>query len=127
LTAWRRIIFPDGTNVDLDTMPSGYAGFKDLVDDHYWTLFKDAMLVSMFSAGIQLSQSQAANGQNISNQQVMAAAIGQELGQVGMEVARRDLDIQPTIEIRPGYQFNIMVNKDMVMPAWADPRETGKQ
>jgi type IV secretory pathway VirB10-like protein len=97
------------------------------VDDHYWTLFKDAMLVSMFSAGIQLSQPQAANGQNISNQQVMAAAIGQELGQVGMEVARRDLEIQPTIEIRPGYQFNIMVNKDMVMPAWADPRETGKQ
>ena len=33
-------------------------------------------------------------------------------------MAERNMDIQPTIQIRPGYQFNIMVNKDIILPPW---------
>lgn len=72
----------------------------------------------MFSAGIQLSQPQAQNGENYNSSQIIAGALGQQLGQLGMQLAQRNLNIQPTIEIRPGYAFNIVVTKDMILPTW---------
>lgn len=34
--------------------------------------------------------------------------------QLGHPLIMRNLNIAPTIEIRPGYRFNVMVSKDMV-------------
>ena len=124
LTAWRRIIMPDASSIDLDLMPgsdrSGFAGFEDQVNSHYLKIFGAAALMSVFSAGIQLSQPQATNGQNYSATQTIAGAIGQQMGELGEEIARRNMQIQPTIEIRQGYLFNVMVTKDIVMPPWVD-------
>ncbi|WP_120295139.1 TrbI/VirB10 family protein [Paraburkholderia sp. BL23I1N1] len=66
------------------------------------------------SCRCQLSQPQATNGENYSSQQIVASSLGLQLGQLGMQLAQRGLDIQPTLEIRPGYRFNIMVTKDVV-------------
>ncbi len=122
LVVWQRLIYPDGSSLTLDNMTgadrSGYAGFNDKVNNHYAKLFGNAIFLSMFSAGIQLSQPQASNGENYSSSQIIAGALGQQLGQLGMKMAERNMDIQPTIEIRPGYQFNIMVNKDIILPPW---------
>lgn len=123
LIAWHRIIFPDASSINLDTMPgadqSGFAGFRDQVNNHYWRIFGNAFMLSLFAAGIQLSQPQQQTNM-LTNQQTIAAAIGQQLGQLGMEMTRRNMDIQPTITIRPGYRFNVMVTKDMVLPRpWA--------
>ena len=52
------------------------------------------------------------------SQQIMAAALGQQLGMLGMQQARRNLNMQPTLEIRPGYQFSIMITKDMIVEPW---------
>jgi type IV secretion system protein VirB10 len=98
---------------------SGYAGFTDRVNNHYWRIFGNAFMLSLFSAGIQLSQPQASNGSNISSQQTVAGALGQQMGELGEEVTRRNMQIQPTLEIRPGYAFNVMVTKDLVMPLWS--------
>lgn len=123
LVAWQRIIYPDGSSVSLDLMPgadtSGYAGFTDQVSNHYWRIFGNAFMLSLFSAGIQLSQPQSDSqfgGYN--SQQILAAEIGRQLGQLGMEMARRNMRIQPTLEIRPGYRFVVMVTKDIVLPPW---------
>lgn len=122
LVAWNRIIFPDGSSISLEGMPgadqSGFAGFNDLVDNHYWRTFGNAALLSLFSAGIQLSQPRAAVSGTYNSQQIMAAAIGRQLGQLGMQLTQRNLNIQPTLEIRPGFQFSVMVTKDMVLPQW---------
>lgn len=122
LVAWNRIIYPDGSSLDLGSMPGadqgGYAGFRDKVNNHYWKVFGDAMMLSLFSAGIQLSQPQSSVGQGYDNQQIVAASIGQQLGQAGMQITQKNLNIQPTLEIRPGYRFNIMVTKDMVLSPW---------
>ncbi|WP_277594432.1 TrbI/VirB10 family protein [Pseudomonas chlororaphis] len=122
LVAWTRIIYPDGSSVDLGKMPgadqAGYAGFADQVNNHLGKVFTNALLLSVFSAGIQLSQPQAQNGENTNNQQVVASSIGQQMGELGSEMARRGLNIAPTIEIRPGYNFNIMVTKDMILKPW---------
>lgn len=122
LAAWRRIIYPDGSSLSLDNMPGsdmgGYAGFKDQVNNHYARIFGNALLLSVFSAGIQLSQPQASNGENTNSSQIIAASIGQQMGQLGMQMAQRNMNIQPTLEIRPGYEFNIMVTKDIILPTW---------
>jgi type IV secretion system protein VirB10 len=120
--AWNRIVFPDSSSLTLDSMPgadqAGLAGFKDQVDNHYIRTFGQAFLLSLFSAGIQLSQPRGAVQGTYNAQQIGAAAIGQQLGQLGMQIARRNLYMQPTLEIRPGFEFTIAVNKDMVLPPW---------
>jgi type IV secretory pathway VirB10-like protein len=122
LVGWRRIIYPDGSSVSLDLMPgtdqSGYAGFHDQVNNHLWQIFGNALLLSAFSAGVQLSQPQATNGQNYNSAQIVAGALGMQLGELGMQLAQRGMNMQPTLQIRPGYEFNIMVTKDIILPVW---------
>lgn len=126
LVAWNRIIYPDASSLSLGMMPGsdqgGYAGFKDKVNNHYGRIFGSAVLMSLFSAGIQLSQPQASNGENYSSSQIIAASLGQQMGDLGMDMARRGLDIAPTIEIRPGYNFNVMVTKDIILKPWRGNR-----
>jgi type IV secretion system protein TrbI len=123
LVAWNRIIYPDASSIDLGKMPgadeSGYAGFNDRVDDHFLKTFGSAILLSVVSAGVQLSQG---NGNNqtsgLTSQQTIAASLGEQLGQLGQETARRNMQVQPTLEIRPGYRFTIIVTKDIVLRPW---------
>lgn len=123
LIAWNRVIYPDGSSLDLGMMPGvdqgGYAGFQDQVNNHYVQVFGDALLLSLFSAGIQLSQPQSDNDDDYSSSQIVAASIGQQMGELGMTMAQHGLNIAPTIEIRPGYPFNVMVTKDIILKPWA--------
>ncbi|MFT4364777.1 TrbI/VirB10 family protein [Bartonella bacilliformis] len=119
-------MYPDGSSLSLGNMPgtdqSGYAGFNDQVDNHYFKIFGNSLLLSVISAASQLSQ----NTNNISNinsnaataKEMLSAELGRQWGDVGIEMTRRNLNIQPTIIIRPGYNFNVMVTKDILLPAW---------
>jgi len=124
LVGWQRIIYPDGSSIDLGRMPgsdqSGYAGFKDKVDNHLFRLFGEAFALSIFSAGIQLGQPQASSGSNYNSTQIVAAAIAGQMGELGQEIVRRNMDVAPSLEVRPGYSFNVMVTKDMVVRPWSD-------
>lgn len=119
LVAWNRIIFSDSSSIDLNMMPAsdqiGYAGFNDKVNNHYGKAFGSALLMSVFSAGVQVSQPQATNGQNITSGQTMAGAIGQQLGQAGSQIIQRNIRVQPTLQIRAGYRFNVSVTKDFII------------
>ncbi len=121
LVAWNRLIYPNGDSIDLGQMPGsdvgGYAGFNDEVNNHYLRIFGSAILASLFSAGAQLSQPQNSNG-NVNSTQILAASLGQQANTVGTMLISRGLDIQPTLKIRNGYLFNIMVTKDMVLQPW---------
>jgi len=115
LIAWHRIVFPDASTLTLDSMPgidaAGYAGFTDYVNNHYLRLFGSAFMLSIISAGYQLSQPDSNSDEA---QGIIGGALGLQLAQVGSELVKRNLNIQPTLEIRPGYIFNVMVNKDIV-------------
>jgi type IV secretory pathway VirB10-like protein len=121
LIAWNRIIYPNGNSIDLGQMPGsdvgGYAGFNDEVNDHFVRIFGSAIMASLFSAGAQLSQPQNSNG-NVNSTQLLAASIGQQANTVGAMLISRGLDIQPTLTVRNGYRFNIMVTRDMVLQPW---------
>ena len=81
----------------------------------------NALLISIASAGVQLSQPQAPVNGYYSSQQIAAASLGQQFGELGQEYARR-LSIPNTLEIRPGYRFMVMINKDMHLRPYVDHR-----
>jgi type IV secretory pathway VirB10-like protein len=119
LIAWQRIIFPDGKAMDIGAMPgadgAGNAGFTDRVNNHYFRLFGSAFLMSGVVAGITLSQGNQ-NGNVLTAptaSSALSSALGQQLGQVTAQLIAKNLNIAPTLEIRPGYRFNVIVIKDM--------------
>lgn len=118
LIAWQRIVFPDGKAMDIDAMPgsdsAGYAGFKDKVNNHYLRIFASALIMSGIIAGAEISQPQVVTNNGVlSPQQSATAAFGQELSQVSGELIRKNLSIAPTLMIRPGFRFNVVVTKDL--------------
>lgn len=119
---WERIIFPNGASLAVQNMraadKAGQTGLHHTVDNHWGRLFGGALLLSAISSGVQLSQPQRSSGFNSypTMGETMAGALGQNLGQVGTEFTRRQMDVQPTITIPTGEHFTIIVNKDMVFP-----------
>ena len=96
----------------------GESGLRYSVDHHYARLLGFAVLTSLFSAGFQLSQNRSGTILAVpSNGEVMAGAVGSQVSQLGMEITRRNLNVQPTIKIPAGYRFNVRVNRDIVFDA----------
>ena len=121
LVAVRRLIFPNGNSIDLQGMQagdsSGYSGFHDQVDNHYFKIFGSAVVLGLISASFQLSQPQQSSAlDNPSAMQTGAAAMGQQLGQVAAGMMNKNLNIQPTLLARPGYEYNITLTSDVVLP-----------
>lgn len=119
LVVWRRIIYPDGSSIDLEGMggvdESGYSGYHDQVNNHYGRIFGFGVLTSLLSTAFQLTQNnkQVAGGEPTQSQ-IAGTTVSQQLTKLGIELTRKNLQIQPTIEIRPGYQFNVRVDKDLI-------------
>lgn len=123
MVAWQRLIYPDGKVLDLGSMPgadmAGYSGFTDLVDNHWWELFSGAFLMSGITAGVAVatedddnSSSDDSSDSNSINDE-MRQALATQFGNVIAQVIQRNLNIAPTLEIRPGYRFNVVITKDM--------------
>lgn len=121
---WREIVFPDGGEIQLPDLPgtdqAGYAGFQDRVNHHYVKVWAPALLMSAISAGMMMSQAPmysggAYGGFYMSPGQMAAMGAGQELGQAAMSnVGNATAESRPTIQIRPGYNFRVMVTRDLV-------------
>ncbi len=121
LVAWQRIVFPDGKAMDIGAMPgadgAGFAGFKDQVDNHYLRIFGSALLMSAITAGAAYSQQNQTTGSVYAPnaQSTLSSALGQQLGQATVQMITKNMNIAPTLEIRPGYRFNILVTKDLTL------------
>ena len=119
LVAWQRIIFPDGKTMDIDAMPGadalGQSGFNDQVNNHYLRIFGSALLMSAVVAGAAYSQRDSGGAFGRQNAgSIMSQSLGQQLGQATTRLMMKNLNIAPTLEIRPGFRFNVIVTKDMV-------------
>jgi type IV secretion system protein VirB10 len=121
LVAWDRLLFPNGSSLRFPGLPgtstSGEAGLPGSVDNHLPTVFGSALLLSLLSAGVQLSQPQqsATFGQAASAGQIGAAALGQELSTVSTELLRRRLALAPTVRIPSGTEFEVFVRGDLAL------------
>ncbi|KHK00368.1 TrbI/VirB10 family protein [Desulfovibrio sp. TomC] len=128
LVAWNRIIFPDGSAITLESMPgtdsAGYSGFNDEVNNHYFRTFGGALLMSLITGTTSWavdSMTPTSNSSNSTNssskptlQQEMASALATQFGQTTSKLLEKNMNIKPTLEIRPGYRFNVIVTKDLV-------------
>lgn len=118
LIVWSRLIFPNGSSIDLRGMPgvdlTGMAGLHDKVNNHYMKVFGNALLFSLFGAVGQLSQPKN-NTDVLSTQQILYAAIGQQMNQTAMQLIEKKMNIQPTIKLRQGINFNILLTKDFLI------------
>ena len=94
---------------------NGFSGFRDKVDHHYTRLISFAVLTSLFAAASEISQNQNRSLlTSPSSAQVAGGAVGQQASDLGAQITRRNLNVQPTIKIGVGYRFNVRVNRDIL-------------
>ena len=127
LLVWTRLILPDGSSIVLGrlpgTDPEGYEGLEDRVDWHWKRLVAGAAVSTLLGAAAELA---VPGGQYGGSQSVLYASLQGLQGttnQVGQEITRRNLDIQPTITIRPGYPVRVIVNKDLILRPYRAERD----
>jgi type IV secretion system protein TrbI len=126
LLVWTRLIMPNGRSIVLErqqgTDAGGYSGLEDEVDNHWVELFKAALLSTILGVGAELG-SGADSGSNTDIIQALRLSAANSLNQTGQQVVRRNLNIQPTLTIRPGFPVRVTVNRDLVLEPYGGVRE----
>jgi len=113
LLMWTRIIMPNGASIVLERQPgadsAGYAGLEDDVDYHWGNLAKAAAISTLLGIASELVL-------NSNNSIVQALRTGAEntVNQTGQTLVSRQLNVQPTLTIRPGFPVRVVVNRDLV-------------
>lgn len=117
LVVWQRLLFPDGSSVRMENWPatdaSGYAGLSDRIDLHTFQLLKGVALSSLLGVGTELgsqSESDLVEALRQSTQQNAARA--------GDQLVAKNLTVQPTLRVRPGWPLRVIVHKDLVLRPW---------
>lgn len=112
LLAWDRLILPDGRSIVLERQPgadaAGYAGLQDKVNQHWGNVFKATMISTLLGVGTELTTD---NDSDL----VRALRLGTQdtINQAGQQIVQRQLNIQPTLTIRPGYPLRVIVTRDL--------------
>ena len=115
---WNRVILPDTSSLKLDNLagtdPAGYAGLEVGVDWHWDRVFAGAALTTLLGVGAELA---APENRQDGNRIVIAGrdSAQDSINQVGQEMTRRNMNIQPTLTERPGLSVRIIVNRDLVL------------
>lgn len=106
---------PDGNSIVLERQPGadtqGYAGLEDEVDNHWGMLFKAAVLSTLLSVGAEAGTSNSEN--NLA--QAIRQAASNSISQTGQQIVQRQLNIQPTLTIRPGFPVRVTVTRDLML------------
>lgn len=114
LLVWNRLILPNGRSIVLERQPgadsSGYAGVEDGVDYHWWDLMKAAGLSTLLAVGAELAASDE-------DRLIAAIRDGAQdtINQAGQQIVQRQLQVEPTLTIRPGFPVRVIVARDLVL------------
>lgn len=123
LVIWQRMIYPNGNSIQLEGMPgvdlAGYSGLKDRVDNHLLPLVGAVLMSSVLSVGSRVPFGSTAGYQQTLPQE-FAQDFGQQANQAGQKIVERELNRAPTITIRPGFAFDVMVHRDLVLQPWRE-------
>ena len=117
LVIWQRLMLPDGSSLRLDNFPAtdaaGYAGLADKVDFHSWSLLKGVAIATLLGVGSELR----INGEN-DLVEAIRESTQQNASRAGDQITSRNLDIQPTITVRPGTPVRLLVSRDLILAPW---------
>lgn len=114
LLAWTRLILPDGRSIVLERQPgtdqAGYAGLEDGVDNHWGQLFRAAGLATILNIGLETGED---GGDEIA--EAIRDGTQDTIGRAGEAIIQRQLQIPPTLTIRPGFLVRVMVTRDLIL------------
>ncbi len=118
LVVWQRIVLPNGSSIRIDNVPAtdmaGYAGLADKVDAHTWQLLKGVALSTLLGVGTELSL-----GDRESDLvRAIRESAQQGTSRAGDQIVTKNLNVQPTIKVRPGWPLRVVVHKDIVLAPW---------
>jgi type IV secretion system protein VirB10 len=121
LVVWTDLIFPNGSTLQIGGMAGtdaeGYGGFSDKIDSHLWRTFGSAALVALIGTGIDMSLPESST---LATQDTASDAarrnFAETFGRAAEQSILKNLNVQPTLRIRPGYRFNVLVDQDVVFP-----------
>jgi type IV secretion system protein VirB10 len=118
LLVWTRLLLPNGRSIVLERQPAadpqGFIGLEDEVDSHWDRLIMGAVLSTVIGIG-------AESGSNANNSAIASAlrqGSSNSLSQTGQQITQRNLNIQPTLTIRPGFPVRVLINRDLALTAW---------
>ncbi|MFG1313135.1 TrbI/VirB10 family protein [Xanthobacter autotrophicus] len=115
LLVWNRLIFPNGRSIVLERQPGadaeGNAGLEDGVDYHWGELFKAAVLSTILSVGASAGTS----GSDSDLVSALREGASDSISQTGRQIVQRQLNIAPTLTIRPGFPVRVIVTRDLVL------------
>ena len=116
LLAWDRLILPDGRSIVLERQPgadgAGFAGLQDRVNQHWGNMLKAAAVSTLLGVGTEL-------GADSEDDLTRALRRGSQdtINQTGQQIVRRQLNVQPTLTIRPGHPLRVVLTRDLVLEA----------
>jgi type IV secretion system protein VirB10 len=124
---WYRLIFPDTTNIDLQKMlgadVEGGAGLEGITDNHWGDILHAALLSSILAVGIaETTPQQVSIITEPTAGQIVAQTVGHNVSDVGNRIVQRELNRPPTIHIKRGYPFNVVVDRDISFDAPYTPQ-----
>jgi type IV secretion system protein TrbI len=113
LVTWDRIIFPDGSSIVISAPGAdarGFAGLSDRVDHHWDRVFVAAGLATILGIGAELG-----SGGEDDIERAVRRGVGETVNQAGQRVVDRNLGIQPTLRVRPGWPVRVVVTRDLIL------------
>lgn len=133
LIVWSRLIRPDGIDIAIDspgTDKLGRAGIDGLIDNHYYEIFGNSILLSLIQTGIAIAAEDSTSSGGISsttNTDGSTTTTGntsdlaiqgavQDIGNIATTIANDFLETQPTIIVHQGSRINVFVNRDLHFP-----------
>lgn len=118
-----RIIFPDGSSQAMGSMEmadnAGSAGMEDQINRHLLQKFGSAAIAGLFGASIQLAFPHNGTPGGYDSTQILAASIGQQMGQLGQQIALQNLSIPNTLTVRAGANGTMITDKDLHITPWS--------
>jgi type IV secretion system protein VirB10 len=126
LLVWTRLVMPDGSSILLDRLPgvdtAGYSGLSDQVDSHWGKVFAGAALSTLLGINAQL----AVPGRGGNSGSIVVAtrdSLQDTVNQVGQQLTRRNLTLQPTLTVRPGFPLRVIANQDLILTPYQQPSD----
>ncbi len=118
LLVWERLVMPDGSSLALDNAPAtdaaGYAGVADSVDFHTWRLLRGIGMSTLLGVGTELRF----GGTDSGILEALRGSVQSNADRAGQKIVERNLDVSPTIKVRPGFPVKVLLHKDLVLPPW---------
>lgn len=114
LLSWNRLILPDGRSMVLDRQPAadaqGFAGLQDGTDYHWGGVIKATLVSTLLGAGAELG-----SGADGNLARAFRRGTQDNLNRAGEQVVSRELNVRPSLTIRPGFPVRVLVTRDLYL------------